>query len=55
MIGISAIIIILLIFIGWNLERLTTNSHSTNQYLSDISKKLDMVLENQIPGKSTHT
>ena len=51
MIGISAIVIILLILIGWNLERLTNNSQSINQYLSDISKKLDMILENQ--GKST--
>jgi cell division protein FtsB len=44
---IGVVIILLLILIGLNLERLTGNVHSTNQYLNDISKKLDMVLENQ--------
>jgi len=47
MIVIGVIIIILLILIGLNLERLTGNVHSTNKYLNDISNKLDMVLENQ--------
>jgi cell division protein FtsB len=47
MVVMGVVIIILLVLIGFNLERLTSNVHSTNQYLNDISEKLNMILENQ--------
>ena len=47
MIIIGVVIIVLLILVSLNLDRLVDNAHSTNRYLNDISNKLDMVLENQ--------
>jgi len=47
MVVIGVVIIILLVLIGLNLERLTSNVHSTNKYLNDISNKLDTILEKQ--------
>ena len=44
MIAIGIIIIILLILIGFNIERVVDNAHSTNKYLNDINNKIDAII-----------
>ena len=44
MIAIGVIIIVVLIVISFNIDRLVDNTHSANKYLSDISNKLDNII-----------
>lgn len=46
MIAIGIIIIVLLLLIVLNIDRIATNIHSTNKYLNDISNKLDDIKNN---------
>lgn len=45
MIFIGVIIIVALILIGLNIDRLVDNTKTTNKYLNDINSKLENILE----------
>jgi len=47
MIAIGIIIIMLLIAVECNMERLVNNAHTINKYLNDINNKLDGLIQDK--------